>query len=136
MNGASTMPDTPPTTASPGVTRRWTVIASGLLLLALGLVVLFTKRHEFLSPVALVVVAAIGFAAMLLQLRFRKEADAIHSPLWLNIIGVVCALLALGADYFRIGRRVLDLVAFGAVVCFGISGALILRRIRRHPTPK
>jgi len=125
------MPETS-STATGHVNRRWTVIASGLLLLALGLVVAFTQRHEFLSPVALVVVAAIGFAAMLLQLRFRQDAEAIRSPLWLNIIGVVCALLALGADYFRIGRRVLDLVAFGAVVCFGISGALILRAIRRR----
>ena len=128
------MPDTPSTTPVPDVTRRWTVIASGLLLLALALVVIYTKRHEFISPVALVVVAAIGFAAMLLQLRFRQ--DDIRSPLWLNIIGVICALLALGADYFRIGRRVLDLVAFGAVVCFGISGATILRAIRRRATPK
>ena len=97
-------------TPGPAATRRWTVIASGLLLLALGLVVAFTQRHEFLSPVALVVVAAIGFAAMLLQLRFRHDTDAIRSPLWLNIIGVICALLALGADYFRIGRRMLDLI--------------------------
>lgn len=123
-------PQTPWTTSGPGATRRWTVIASGLLLLALGLVVAFTQRHEFLSPVALVVVAAIGFAAMLLQLKFRNEAETIRSPLWLNVIGVVCALLALCADYFHIGRRMLDLVSFAAVVCFGISGALILRRIR------
>ena len=130
------MPDTSSTTPGPDVARRWTVIASGLLLLALALVVVDTRRHEFLSPIALVVVAAIGFAAMLLQLRFRADADAIRSPLWLNIVGVVCALIALGADYFRIGRRVLDMVAFGAVVCFGISGALILHRIRKHATPK
>src|SRR5215467_10384402 len=129
------MPETS-STATGHVNRRWTVIASGLLLLALGLVVAFTQRHEFLSPVALVVVAAIGFAAMLLQLKFRRDAEAVRSPVWLNIMGVACALLALSADYFRIGRRMLDLVAFAAVVCFGVSGALILRRIRRGTQPK
>jgi hypothetical protein len=29
-------------------------------------------------------------------------------------------------------RRMLDLVAFAAVVCFGISGLLILRALRRR----
>jgi hypothetical protein len=29
-------------------------------------------------------------------------------------------------------RRTLDLVAFAAVVCFGISGSLILRALRRQ----
>jgi len=30
----------------------------------------------------------------------------------------------------------LDLVAFGAVVCFGISGSLILQALRRVRTPQ
>jgi hypothetical protein len=42
------------------VARRWTVIASGLLLLALALVVIYTEPNAFDSPVALVVVSAIG----------------------------------------------------------------------------
>jgi uncharacterized membrane protein len=123
----------PLTTSGSSVTRRWTVIASGLLLLALALVVIYTKPGDFLSPIALVVVAAIGFAALLLQLRFRRDLPAIHSPLWLNIVGVICALLALCADFFRVGRRILEIVAFAAVVCFGISGSLILHAIRRAP---
>jgi drug/metabolite transporter (DMT)-like permease len=128
------MPGTPSPTRGSGVTRRWTVIASGLLLLALALVVTNTRPHAFLSPVALVVVAAIGLAALLLQLKFRRDLPAVESPLWLNILGVICALLALSADFFRVGRRMLDLVAFAAVLCFGISGSLILRTLRRRTT--
>ncbi|MGD0791149.1 MAG: hypothetical protein ABR920_05195 [Terriglobales bacterium] len=115
-----------------GVARRWTVIASGLLLLALALVVIYTGPNAFLSPVALVVVAAIGLAALLLQVWFRRDFPNIHSPLWLNVLGIVCAMVALFADYFRMTRRALDLVAFAAVVCFGISGSLILHALRRR----
>lgn len=113
------------------VTRRWTVIASGLLLLALALVVIYTGPNAFLSPVALVVVAAIGLAALLLQVRFRRDLP-IHSPVWLNVLGILCAMVTLFADYLRMTRRALDLVAFAAVVCFGISGSLILRALRRR----
>jgi uncharacterized membrane protein len=114
------------------VARRWTVIASGLLLLALALVVIYTGPNAFLSPVALVVVAAIGLAALLLQVRFRRELPHIHSPLWLNVLGLVCAMVALFADNLRLTRRTLDLVAFSAVFCFGVSGSLILRALRRR----
>ncbi len=114
------------------VARRWTVIASGLLLLALALVVIYTGPNAFLSPVALVVVSAIGLAALLLQVRFRRDLPNIRSPLWLNILGILCAIVALFADKLRMTRRMLDLVAFAAVVCFGISGSLILRALRRQ----
>ena len=113
------------------VARRWTVIASGLLLLALTLVVIFTGPNAFYSPVALVVVAAIGLAALLLQVWFHRDLP-IHSPLWLNILGIVCAMVTLFADYLRMKRAMLDLVAFTAVVCFGISGSLILHALRRQ----
>jgi hypothetical protein len=113
------------------VTRRWTVIASGLLLLALALVVIYTGPNAFLSPVALVVVAAIGLAALLLQVWFRRDLP-IHSPVWLNVLGILCALVSLFADYLRMTSRALDLVAFAAVVCFGISGSLILHALRRR----
>ncbi len=112
------------------VSRRWTVIASGLLLLALALVVIYTKPSAFLSPVALVVVAAIGLAALLLQVRFRQDLP-IHSPLWLNVVGIVCAMISLFADLLRIQKGALELVAFAAVICFGISGSLILHALRR-----
>lgn len=114
------------------VARRWTVIASGLLLLALALVVIYTGPNAFVSPVALVVVAAIGLAALLLQVWFRRDLPNIHPPLWLNVVGIVCAMVALFADNLRMTRRMLDLVAFAAVVCFGISGSLILRALRRQ----
>jgi hypothetical protein len=115
------------------VARRWTVIAAGLLLLALALVVIYTRRNALLSPIALVVVSAIGMAALLLQVWFRQDFPSVRSPLWLNIAGVVCAMATLLADYLRIRPPVLDVAAFGAVVCFGISGSLILRALRRPP---
>jgi hypothetical protein len=113
------------------VARRWTVIASGLLLLALGLVVIYTGPTAFFSPVALVVVSAIGLAALLLQVRFRRDLPNVHPPLWLNVLGVLFALISLFADDLRFTRRTLEVVAFAAVVCFGISGSLILRALRR-----
>jgi FtsH-binding integral membrane protein len=119
-------------TASGPAARRWTVIASGLLILALALVVIYTKPSAFLSPIALVVVAAIGLAALLLQLRFRQDLPQIRSPFWLNVLGVFCAMLALVTDFLRMPRRMLEVVAFAAVVCFGISGSLILHALRRQ----
>ena len=118
-------------TASGPVTRRWKVIASGLLLLALAVVVIYTRPNAFLSPIALVVVAAIGLAALLLQVRFRRDLPQVRSPLWLNVLGLLCAMLALAADFLRMSRRTLEVVSFAAVVCFGVSGSLILRALRR-----
>jgi uncharacterized membrane protein len=123
------------TSPGSGVARRWTVIASGLLLLALALVVIYTQPRAFFSPVALVVVAAIGLAAILLQVRFRKDLPSVSSPLWLNILGLLCAMFSLFADYFGMNRRTLELSAFAAVICFGASGSLILHALRRQ-TPK
>ena len=116
----------------PGLKRRWTVIAAGLLILALALVVMYTNRVAFLSPIALVVVAAIGLAAVLLQVRFRADLPSVHSPLWLNVVGLLCALVALAADYLGLSIRAMELAAFGAVGCFGISGSLILHALRRQ----
>ena len=58
--------------------RGATVIAAGLLLAALALVILYTSRGALLSPVALVVVAAIGGVALLLQLRLRPDLSALR----------------------------------------------------------
>lgn len=120
------------TSSSSGLARRWTVIAAGLLVLALALVVIYTGSSAFFSPITLVVVAAIGLAALLLQVRFREDLPNVRSPLWLNILGLLCALGSLLADYFHMGRSVLEVVAFSAVVCFGISGSLILHALRRQ----
>jgi len=122
-------------TASGPAARRWTVIASGLLILALALVVIYTKPGAFLSPIALVVVAAIGLAALLLQLRFRQDLPQVRSPFWLNVAGLLCAMLALAADFLGMAPRLLEVVAFAAVVCFGISGSLILHALRRQRKP-
>jgi len=117
-------------TAPGTVVRRWTVIASGLLVLALALVVIYTGPNAFLSPIALVVVAAIGMAALLLQLRFRQDLPQVRSPLWLNILGLVCAVAALTADFLKMQRRTIEVASFAAVVCFGIGGSLVLRALR------
>jgi hypothetical protein len=122
----------PSTPSQSKVARRWTVIASGLLLLALALVVIYTAPNAFYSPVALVTVAAIGLAALLLQVWFRLDLPNIHSPLWLNVLGIACALGSLFANNLRLTPRILELVAFTAVICFGISGSLILRALRRR----
>jgi hypothetical protein len=114
------------------VKRRWSVIASGLLILALALVVIYTKRGAFVSPVAMVVVAAIGFAALLFQVRFRHDLTTSLSPMWLNILGVLCALFALTADLFKFSFRTLEVAAYAAIGCFGTSGVLILKALRRH----
>ena len=129
-----TSPESPsPPLSPPKVARRWRVIASGLLILALALVVIYTGNNAFYSPVALVTVAAIGLAALLLQVWFRRDLP-VHSPLGLNILGILCALVSLFADYFRLTHRTLDLVAFAAVICFGISGLVILHALRRLRT--
>ena len=128
-DGSQSQPQSQPTSK---VARRWTVIASGLLLLALALVVIYTGPNAFFSPIALVVVAAIGLAALLFQVWFRRDLPNIHSPLWLNVLGILCAMVSLFADYLRMTRRTLDLVAFAAVVCFGISGSLLLHALRRR----
>lgn len=113
--------------------RRWSIIAAGLLLLALALVVIYTTRRAFLSPLALVVVAAIGLAAVLLQLRLRKDVRAgIRAPLWLNVLGLVCAIGAVVADFLHLSTNVLLLVALGAVACFAISGVRVLKAFRKR----
>jgi len=84
--------------------RRGTILAAGLLLIALALVVIYTNGRAFRSPLALVVVAAIGLAALLLQLRLRQDiGTSVRSPILLNVLGLVFAILAVGADYLHLG---------------------------------
>jgi FtsH-binding integral membrane protein len=122
-----------PANSTPQVkARRWTVISAGLLLLALALVVIYTSRPAFSSPLALVVVASIGLVALLLQLRFRKDAvSRVRAPLWLNVAGLLFAIAAVFADRLRFSANLMTVAALGAVVCFGISGASILRDLRK-----
>jgi drug/metabolite transporter (DMT)-like permease len=116
--------------------RRWTVIASGLLCGVLAVVVLFTNPHAFFSPLAVVVVGAIGLAAVLLQLRLygRKPDGSIHPPVWLNFLGIVLALAALFSDRLRVSSALTEALALGAVTSFGISGAMILHAVRKQRT--
>jgi peptidoglycan/LPS O-acetylase OafA/YrhL len=118
---------------SPGPkSRRWTIVAAGLLLLALALVVIYTSRSAFSSPLALVVVSAIGLAALLLQLRLRKDLTTqVRAPLWINILGLVFAIAAVVADGFHFSANLMLVAALGAVVCFAISGTAILHNLRK-----
>jgi len=129
-----------PATANSGrKSRRWTVIASGLLCGLLALVVIYTKPGAFYSPIAVMVVAAIGLAAVLLQLRFfnRQQSQPVQAPVWLNVIGIAFALLALFSDFLHLGWQLGQIMALGAVGSFSISSAIILHAFRKHRvTPK
>jgi hypothetical protein len=115
--------------------RRPAILAAGLLLLALALVVIYTGRGAFRSPLALVVGAAIGLAAILLQLRLRHDLPpSVRAPLWLNALGVISAIAAVVADVFRLSFTFLLGTALGAVVCFAISGIIVLDALRK-PRP-
>lgn len=112
---------------------RGTVLAAGFLLLALALVVLYTGRNAFLSPLALVVVAAIGLAALLLQLRLRRGAGIqVRAPVWLNVVGLIFAVMALFADVLHLTARILMVAALTAVICFAVSGIVVLHALRKR----
>lgn len=122
----------PPSSPRP---RRWTILAAGLLLAALALVVIYTNRGAFFSPIALVVVAAIGLAALLLQLRLRQGlSPRVRAPLWLNVLGIVFAICAVFADVLHVGPALLLIGALVAVVCFAISGIIVLAALRKPQT--
>jgi len=116
--------------------RRWTVIASGLLCAAVAVVVLFTNRRAFFSPLAVVVLGAVGLAAILLQLRFRRreQTNRVYSQVWLNALGILLALAALVSDLFHLGQQLTQTLALGAVTGFAISGAMILHAFRKQRT--
>jgi len=110
------------------------VIASGLLCGLLALVVIYTQPRAFYSPIAVMVVAAIGLVAVLLQLRFfnRQQSRPVHAPLWLNVIGILFALVALFSDFLHLTWQLGQLMALGAVGSFSISSAIILHAFRKH----
>lgn len=115
--------------------RRWNVILSALLIGILAIVVTFTSRSAFLSPVAVVVVAAIGLVALMLQLRFRyRELVGVRAPLWLNVLGTIFALVAFFADLLHLRSSISEVVALSAVGCYAISGGIVLHELRRHRT--
>ena len=108
------------------------VFTFALLLFALALVVIYTSGPAFFSPLALVVVAAIGLAALLLQLRLRKDlTGAVRAPLWLNVLGLIFALGAIFADLLHLTINLMQVAALGAVVCFAASGIVVLHALRK-----
>jgi hypothetical protein len=124
-----------PVPQSPPKSRRGSIVAAGLLLLALALVVIYTSRSAFSSPLALVVVAAIGLAALLLQLRLRRDLTTqVRAPLWLNVLGLGFAIAAVFADVLRFNANLMLVAALGAVVCFAVSGATVLHALRKKTT--
>ena len=112
------------------------MVAAGLLLGALALVVLYTSRRAFLSPLALVVIAAIGVAALLLQIRLRPDLSssmrASRVPLWLNALGVLFAFGAVFADLLHLDPAFMLITALAAVVSFAVSGIFVLSALRKH----
>jgi hypothetical protein len=110
--------------------RRWTVLASGFLCGLLALVVIFTNPGAFHSPIAVLVVASIGFAALLLQLRLNNAAVQPHA--WLNSVGILLAVCAVILDFLRVSTQWIQALALGAIGVFGISGALILHALRKN----
>jgi hypothetical protein len=112
--------------------RRRTIIAAGFLLLALALVVIYTGSRAFFSPLALVVVAAIGLAALLFQIRLRRDPSvSVRAPLWLNVTGLIFALGAIFADIFHWTAGVMQVTALLAVLCFNASGIMVVRALRK-----
>ncbi len=118
--------------SGPNHGHRPTLAAAGLLLVALALVVIYTSRGAFLSPLALVVVAAIGVAALLLQLRLRPgTSSSLRGPLWLNGLGVAFALGAVFADLLHLNAALMLVAALVAVVSFAVSGIIVLNALRK-----
>jgi hypothetical protein len=112
------------------------VIAAGLLVLAIAMVVIYTRGAAFRSPIAAVVLAAIGLAAVLLQRLLREAApEQVRVPQWLNLIGIFCAMCAFFADRLRLGAELYQVAALIAVGCFGVSSFVVLDRIRKNRIP-
>jgi hypothetical protein len=126
------VPDDPSNPAPNPRPRSSTLIPAALLLAALALVVLYTSRRAFLSPLALVVIATIGVAALLLQIRLRPDLSSVRAPLWLNALGVFFAVAAFFADVYQLNAVFLPVAALAAVACFAVSGVIVLSALRKR----
>jgi len=109
------------------------VLISGTLIGVLALVVLYTNRGRLSSPLSIVVLAAVGLLALILQLRLRGrvESRSVTSPPWLNVLGVGCALAALGTDITRFHAEAAPAFALIAVGCFAVSSVIVLQGLRK-----
>jgi uncharacterized membrane protein len=130
----------PDNSSNPGPNPRpngATIVAAGLLLAALALVVLYTSRSAFLSPLAMVVIAAIGVAALLLQTRLRPDPSSStrvpsRGPLLLNALGVVFAVAAVVADVLHLNAALVPIAALVAIVSFAVSAIIVLSALRKR----
>ena len=113
--------------------RRWTVLVSGFLVGILALVVLYTNRGRLSSPLSIVVLAAVGLLALILQLRLRGrgEGNRIAASPWFNGVGVGSALAALGADFTKFHAEYAPAFALLAVGCFAVSSVIVLQSLRK-----
>jgi peptidoglycan/LPS O-acetylase OafA/YrhL len=124
--------------SQPNRPQSGAVVAAGLLLAALALVVIYTDRLGFFSPLTLVIAAAIGVAALLLQLRLRSDLpvaisrkSSIRGSFALTILGVFFSIAAIFADRIHLTPRRVLVVALTAVTCFAISGVIVLAALRK-----
>lgn len=110
------------------------MLGAGILCGLLALVILYTKPRAFHSPLAVVVLAAIGLAALLLQITLynRQQGEVLRAPRWLNILGILCALIAVFHDVLGLRPQVAQALALGAIVAFSISGAVIMHALRKR----
>jgi hypothetical protein len=72
-----------------------------------------------------------------LQLRLRPNLSSVRAssargPLWLNVLGVICAIGALFADVFHLNEGFMLIAALAAVVSFAVGGIIILNALRKH----
>ncbi len=87
----------------------------------------------------MVVVAAIGIAALLLQFRLRPEAISANEKgssrgsLLLTALGVVFSVGAVFGDVIHLKPWFMLATALAAVVCFAISGVALLKALRKRP---
>jgi len=80
------------------------------------------------------IVAAIGLAAVLLQLRFynREQPKRLQAPLWLNVVGIILAALALFPNVLHLRAAVAEMMPMGAIGAFSISSAVVLDGFRKR----
>lgn len=118
--------------------KRKTVLGAGFLCIALTLVVMFTSPAAFRSPLALVVMALIGAAAVLLQIQLRDgESSHFRPPVWLNVAGILFTIGALFPSALHLGGKLVQAMVLGAVGSFAISSALVLHEFRKDsPKPE
>lgn len=83
---------------------------------------------------AVVVVAAIGSVAVLLRVRLRNREgqQETRGPIWLNLLGIVLALIALFSDLLHLSSSLTQIAALGAIGSFAVSSAVVLHTFRKQ----